>query len=99
MYVQVFSIYTLTNRLAEAGHKVVGVEISERAVKDFFTESHLPFEKVQVGKLVQYKVILMQHLLTLDCAFYVAYKHTLIYYRLIALYLYIYNGNCTTIGT
>ena len=27
---------------AEAGHKVVGMEISEKAVKDFFTENHLP---------------------------------------------------------
>ena len=47
------------NRLAEAGHKVVDVEVSERAAKNFFTGSHLPFEHVQVGKLVQYKVIFL----------------------------------------
>ena len=47
-----------TSRLAEAGHKVVGVEISEKAVKDFFTENHLPFEQEQIGKLVRYKVSL-----------------------------------------
>ena len=52
----VYSTSHPTIRLAEAGHKVVGVDISERAVKDFFTESHLSYEQVQVGKLVQYKV-------------------------------------------
>ena len=44
---------------AEAGHKVVGVEISAKAVKDFFTENHLPHEQVQFGKLLQCKVILI----------------------------------------
>ena len=46
-------------RLAEAGHEVVGVEFSELAVKEFFTENNLPFEHEQVGKLVRYKVSLM----------------------------------------
>ena len=46
-------------RLAEAGHEVVGVEFSELAVKEFFTENSLPFEHEQVGKLIRYKVSLM----------------------------------------
>ena len=49
----------LTNRLAEAGHKVVGVDISERAVKDFFTDNHLPYKEKQIGRLVRYRVSLI----------------------------------------
>lgn len=32
------------------------MDISERAVKDFFTDNRLSYEQVQVGNLVQYKV-------------------------------------------
>lgn len=48
--------FLLTDRLAKAGHKVVGVDISATAVKDFFIDNHLPYEEKQIGNLVQYKV-------------------------------------------
>ena len=46
----------VSSRLAEAGHRVAGVEFSEKAVKDFFTENHLPYKLEQVDKLVKYTV-------------------------------------------
>ena len=64
MWMWIAHLAFYTNRLAEAGHAAVGVEISEKAVKDFFTESHQSFEQEQVGKLVQYKVILFNGCIT-----------------------------------
>ena len=49
-------ISALIDRLAEAGHKVVGVEIVEKAVKGFFSDNHLPYEEKQIGSLVRYRV-------------------------------------------
>ena len=46
----------LIYRLAEACHKVVGVDISETAVKDFFIDNHLSYEKKRIGKLMRYRV-------------------------------------------
>ena len=46
----------VSSRLAEAGHGVAGVEFSEKAVKEFFTENHLPYKLEQVDKLVKYTV-------------------------------------------
>ena len=48
----------LIHRLAEAGHRVVGVDISEIAVKGFFIDNHLPYEKKRIGKLMRYRVSL-----------------------------------------
>ena len=48
----------LIYRLAEAGHRVVGVDISEIAVKGFFIDNHLPYEKKRIGKLMRYRVSL-----------------------------------------
>ena len=48
----------LIYRLAEAGHRVVGVDISKTAVKGFFIDNHLSYEKKQIGKLMRYRVSL-----------------------------------------
>lgn len=60
--------FLLTDRLAKAGHKVVGVDISATAVQDFFINNHLPYEEKQIGSLVQYKVHLWNPLASMHTA-------------------------------
>jgi len=38
--------------LAKLGHRVIGVELSEKAVNDFFTENNLDFEKKKNGRYI-----------------------------------------------
>ena len=40
--------------LAELGHKVIGIELSEIAVKDFFLENKITYEVLEVGNLLKY---------------------------------------------
>ena len=41
--------------LAERGHDVVGVELSDIAIRDFFTEQHLSSEEVRESPLTAYR--------------------------------------------
>jgi thiopurine S-methyltransferase len=40
--------------LAQLGHKVIGIELSEIAVKDFFKENEISYEIQEVGNLLKY---------------------------------------------
>lgn len=44
-------------RLADMGHHVVGVEISENALKDFFTEQNLSFSEEIVPEIPGAKLL------------------------------------------
>lgn len=41
----------VSSRLADMGHSVVGVEISESALKDFFSEHNLAFSEERVPEI------------------------------------------------
>lgn len=58
--------------LAERGHDVVGVELSEIAVAGFFEEHGLEFELDAAGPLSRYRAI--QHSLTLFCGDYFEFQ-------------------------
>jgi len=40
--------------LAQLGHKVIGIELSEIGVKEFFSENGIAFEVKEIGKLLKY---------------------------------------------
>jgi thiopurine S-methyltransferase len=40
--------------LADLGHKVIGIELSEIGVKEFFNENNISFEIKEIGKLLKY---------------------------------------------
>ncbi len=58
--------------LAERGHDVVGVELSEIAVLDFFEEQGLEFKIEVAGPLKQYSAT--KHSLTIYCGDYFAFE-------------------------
>lgn len=58
--------------LAERGHDVVGVELSEIAVAGFFEEHDLQFERTLAGPLNRYTA--MQHSLNLYCGDYFEFQ-------------------------
>lgn len=72
-------ISTLIDRLAEAGHKVVGVEIVEKAVKGFFSDNHLPYEEKQIGSLVRYRVRLWNTTKLFNIIFLIIHMHQSIF--------------------
>lgn len=47
---------SLVPRLADMGHSVVGVEISEKAIKEFFQESNLAYREEPVPAIPGAKV-------------------------------------------
>lgn len=49
--------YIVLYRLADMGHHVVGVEISESALKDFFTEQNLSFSEEIVPEIPGAKLL------------------------------------------
>ena len=58
--------------LAQRGHDVVGVELSEIAVEGFFTEHDLEFEREDVSLLSRYTAI--EHSVTIFCGDYFNYQ-------------------------
>ena len=58
MYISL--VFTLYNSLYDAGHTVVGVEVAEQALRDFFTENNMEYtvEKVNKSNASVYKVSL-----------------------------------------
>ena len=58
--------------LAERGHDVVGVELSEIAVRDFFDDHGLEFERDSDGPLTRYSAT--QHALTIFCGDYFEFQ-------------------------
>lgn len=48
--------FCVNPRLADMGHSVVGVEISEKAIKEFFGENNLTYSEEPVSGLPEAKV-------------------------------------------
>ena len=58
--------------LAERGHDVVGVELSEIAVEGFFNDQGLEYEREPAGPLIRYSASL--HSITIFCGDYFAFQ-------------------------
>ncbi|KAJ8386806.1 hypothetical protein AAFF_G00166010 [Aldrovandia affinis] len=55
-YVEVHLILLSSSKLADMGHSVVGVEISEKAIKQFFEEQNLSYSEESVPKIQKAKL-------------------------------------------
>lgn len=52
----IHALYYVCLRLADMGHVVVGVEISEKAIKQFFEEHSLEYKEEPVSAIPRAKV-------------------------------------------
>lgn len=52
----IHALYSVCRRLADMGHVIVGVEISEKAIKQFFKEHSLEYKEEPVAAIPEAKV-------------------------------------------